>query len=170
MEENEFEQWLCRRGQNTTGLVADLREQIKRLKKQSRGSHKELAQPCGSLNLVQQVVGAFYFSLRFLMQQKMNPGDSHEAKCLARLLLTKYDKWDVHMRGEKGTPTWITKYNFVCLLKLPRVMRKLGPLINLGEGGFGGEGMIQYVKCESWMGMRMNSEISTAETLKRRSL
>ena len=39
-------------------------------------------------------------------------------------------------------PSWISCSNFMCLLNLPNSMRQFGPLINLLEGRYQGEGYL----------------------------
>ena len=45
--------------------------------------------------------------------------------------------------GNKG---WVSHYNFLCSLNIPDMMSQYGPLRNLWEGGFRGEGFIRIVK------------------------
>ena len=42
--------------------------------------------------------------------------------------------------------TWLSSYNFVCLLNLPDQIKKLGPIRNQWEGGPRGEGFLRTVK------------------------
>jgi hypothetical protein len=79
--------------------------------------------------------------------------------CVARhqikLFLNVYDILDRHIpkkskivnkRKETQPPTWVSSYNFVCLLNLPDVMEHYGPLTNLWEGGGQGEKILTKVK------------------------
>lgn len=60
--------------------------------------------------------------------------------------------------GEKKE-SWVTAYNYPCLLNIPDEMEKIGPLTNIWEGGVRGEGFLRYVKPEhSTMGLRRDWE------------
>ena len=50
----------------------------------------------------------------------------------------------------------MTSYNFPSLLNLPEAMQEYGPLKNLWEGGYQGEGFLLLVKPEASYGMRKN--------------
>jgi hypothetical protein len=56
----------------------------------------------------------------------------------------------------KRTYGWLTSYNFICLLNLPHVMERYGPLVNLWEGGFIGEKYSQQLKPRLKRGLTPN--------------
>lgn len=55
---------------------------------------------------------------------------------------------------EKNKPGWVTSYNFASLLNVPKAMEEMGPLIDLWEGKFQGEGIVRPVKLELVNGLR----------------
>lgn len=55
----------------------------------------------------------------------------------------------------RRVPPWISKYNFVCLLNIPDVMKKFGPIRNYWEGGIFGEKILQVAK-GTWYGFTTN--------------
>ena len=64
-----------------------------------------------------------------------------------RVFLTRFDMIDSQVRNDpKEKPTWITSYNFLSLLNLPNMARQFGPLRNLWEGGYLGEGYLRKMK------------------------
>ena len=63
---------------------------------------------------------------------------------LIRLFLTMLYNHDASMGVEKHT--WLSHYNFLCLLNLPEQIKMLGPLRNRYEGGVRGEGFLREVK------------------------
>ena len=64
-----------------------------------------------------------------------------------RVFLTRFDMVDSGVRiNSKEKPTWITSYNFLSLLNLPNMARQFGPLRNLWEGGYLGEGYLRMMK------------------------
>ena len=56
----------------------------------------------------------------------------------------------------KKIPIWISSWDFVCLLNLPDAMRQFGPLRNLWEGSYQGEGYLQIAKKHMKTGLRGN--------------
>ena len=52
-------------------------------------------------------------------------------------------------------PKWLGKYNFLCLLNVPDILRKYGPIRNYWEGGVIGEKIIQQPK-NKWRGFTKN--------------
>jgi hypothetical protein len=70
--------------------------------------------------------------------------DKNVASRLIRLFLTAL--YDHEESMEKKKHTWLSSYNFVCLLNLPEQVYSLGPIRNRWEGGPRGEGFIRKVK------------------------
>jgi hypothetical protein len=56
-----------------------------------------------------------------------------------KIFLTYFECFYKTMREENATPTWLTSYNFVCLLNLPTMLATFGPLWKYWEGGGMGE-------------------------------
>ena len=72
-----------------------------------------------------------------------------------KAFLTRFHKFS-NATTTKELPGWISSHNFVCLLNLPRIAREYGPLRNLWEGGYLGEGFIRTVKPFLKTGFRKN--------------
>ena len=70
----------------------------------------------------------------------------------------------IRPREENATPTWITSYNFVCLLNLPTMLATFGPLRNYWEGGGMGEKIIQHIK-PLWNGFRKHWQLHLVDKL-----
>ena len=76
-----------------------------------------------------------------------------------RLFLHAVHKFDNNFNKypaghEKYTPVWVTKYNFLSLLKLPDTIRQFGPVRGYWEGGAIGEGFLRSIKPEIKRGLR----------------
>ena len=65
------------------------------------------------------------------------------------------------------TPSWITSSNFMCLLNIPSAMEKFGPLINLWEGSYQGEGYLRIAKKHLKTGVRKNWMINAMRKIMR---
>jgi hypothetical protein len=61
---------------------------------------------------------------------------------------------------DKPTYGWLTSYNFICLLNLPHVMERYGPIVNLWEGGYSGEKYSQQLKPRLRRGMTLNWHVN----------
>jgi hypothetical protein len=57
---------------------------------------------------------------------------------LIRKFLNYYDKFDTLVKRSNDNPSWMTQYNFLCLLNIPNIMRKYGCNRNIWEGGIEG--------------------------------
>jgi len=57
--------------------------------------------------------------------------------------------------AKKCVIPWISKYNYLCLLNIPDVMREFGPIRNYWEGGMFGEKILQSAK-GTWYGFTDN--------------
>jgi hypothetical protein len=56
----------------------------------------------------------------------------------------------------------LSKYNFPCLLNLPEVLAEFGPIRNLWEGGYQGEGYLRKTKPRLANGLKKNWQVITA--------
>ena len=82
-----------------------------------------------------------------------------------KCFLTYYELLDRGMRDKDKPPSWVTSYNFLCLLNLPATACFYGPLRNLWEGGLNGEGIIRFVKREIDGGLRDGWQLATMKRL-----
>ena len=63
---------------------------------------------------------------------------------------------DSSLNADEKNPSWISSYNFVCLLNIPNTVRQFGPVNHYWEGGGLGEKFIQVAKknfhnfCGNW--------------------
>jgi hypothetical protein len=57
------------------------------------------------------------------------------------------------------------KYNFPCLLNLVEIIRRFGPLRNVWEGGYQGEGYLRKTKRTLSNGLRKNWQVNSMERM-----
>ena len=81
--------------------------------------------------------------------------------------MSAFDKFDRGMNENDNTLSWITSYNFVCLINIPQVIREFGPVHNLWEGGGQGEKIISFFK-PVWFGFRNNWQANMLESILKR--
>ena len=60
--------------------------------------------------------------------------------------LAEFDRLDQQLKAAKDTPKVISSFNYLCLLNLAQITERFGPIRNLWEGSFKGEGYIQHCK------------------------
>ena len=68
-------------------------------------------------------------------------------------------------KTKKRKPGCISCSNFMCLLNLPNIMRKFGPLVNLWEGSYQGEGFLRIAKKHVKKGIRGNWQINALNNM-----
>jgi hypothetical protein len=94
---------------------------------------------------------ALYQMLCYLMGMTVVDDDDSQvvlSGTLIRLFLTALENLDNKTRtvNNKPLPTWVSQYNYQCLLNIPRQIQLLGPIQNRWEGGKCGEGFLRIVK------------------------
>ena len=95
--------------------------------------------------------------INLIMNRVVNDEYLLELDISIKMFLTLFHKFDKSLQlTEKEKPTWITSYNYLCLLNLPNIARNFGPLRNIWEGGYIGEGFLRLVKPHITRGLRKN--------------
>lgn len=106
-------------------------------------------------NLILDMINAKTCMVYRLMSDVMNEEIIIEIEFYIKYFLSLYVKFDLLYDVEKKLPSWVTASNFICLLNLPELIREVGPLKNLWEGGDIGEKILGSVKDE-FLGIRKN--------------
>jgi len=160
--------WLKLRGLNTSGSAKDLSVRVLEYIASTTGPPPILEAPGGSADNVILVVSALSAMIARLMTRVITDIHIIDIKRHIKLFLSFYEQFDMDNRKSTDeTPSWITSYNFVCLLNYPSVLKEFGPLRNLWEGGGLGEKILRVVK-PSWNGFRKNWQINKMDTVHRK--
>jgi hypothetical protein len=107
-------------------------------------------------NLV-TVMHLLQLMIQLCMKAYMDDDEIEQLEMIIRMFLTKFDHVDAMLKNqEKIGPTWISSYNFLCILNIPNMIRRYGSLRHIWEGGECGEGFIRKVKRELKTGLRNN--------------
>ena len=104
-----------------------------------------------------------------MMSKNTRLEDIEYVELVIRKFLILYDAMDKAMM-KKGSPSWMTQYNFLCLLNIPDVMRQFGCMRNMWEGGVEGEGFLRSFKRELRNGLKPNWQIWSVTNLLRRGV
>ena len=149
--------WLKLRGLDHDGYAPEVRARVKQFMEQDGGPPPVLSpKGGGALPLVLDVVASLHAMVASIMVEKVTKDTIRRASCNIKVFLTLFERLDEGLRESGNDSAWVSSYNFVCLLNLPMLMEKYGPLRNLWEGAFQGEGILRFVKPEIGMGVRVN--------------
>ena len=85
--------------------------------------------------------------------------------------LDLYAKYDALLKATKAAaqPSWVSSYNFLCLLNLPEMAKNYGPLRMFWEGGLQGEAFIKFIKAEVRQGFRTRWHVNGVQRFLQRS-
>ena len=158
--------WLAARGLDTKGRALEIRTRVKTYMEQPGGAPQVLEPQGGPVANVHAVISALNAMVSRLMRTTITPEHVDDVERHIKIFLSSFETFDAGMRAETEKPTWISSYNFVCLLNLPDVMREFGPLRNLWEGGGQGEKFLRLVKPQ-WHGYRKNWQVNMMDNLLR---
>ena len=166
VKENKY--WLELRGLDNSGKAPALKQRVR--------EYMEMEEPPPiidndqvSVGDIMDLVSALHEMIATLLQMKNDYNVIDSVELVIRKFLIYYDKVDIGM-GKKDSPTWMTQYNFLCLLNLPNVMRKYGFVRNLWEGGVEGEGFLRNYKREMKNGLQPNWQMWTIRNLMQRTV
>jgi hypothetical protein len=109
----------------------------------------------GPVRNVQEMLFSLRLMISHIMESEMTADMIKNIERHILLFLNYFDQFDTNMRKSNEKPTWLTSYNFLCLLNLPKTIEEFGPIRNYWEGGVMGEKLIQVVK-PLWNGFRKN--------------
>ena len=143
----ECANWLRARALDTSGKATDLKTRVRTLMQSSHGP-PNIAQPKGGSVLdVINVVKSLQAMISHIMMDRVNEQSVLEVKRHIKLFLFMFNKMNCNMKDtDSSTETWITKYNFPCLLNIPQQMLNFGPVHHYWEGGGLGEKFVQVAK------------------------
>jgi hypothetical protein len=169
MKENK--KWLLLRGLSGKGNAIDLRTRVDSYMNQE-GGPPSLSEPIGgSIEEIQDLVVSMYEMIKSIMVTTVDSKAIQLVDIRIKIFLTRFALFDDKLRVKEKKESWISSYNFPCLLNIPENMEKFGPLTNIWEGGVRGEGFLRYVKTEHSMGLRQDwEERLFSRVLKRKAM
>ena len=153
--------WLEKRNQTFLrgATIKTLSLQIMQLLDREEGPPPVLATVAGLYTPSQ--VEHVLVSLEGMLHQVMTPTVTPKVTAArielsVKKFLTEFDLLDQQVRSKDMDPKIVKSYNFLCLLNLPQITERFGPVRNLWEGAYKGEGYIRH--CKQWLrgGQRKN--------------
>jgi hypothetical protein len=105
---------------------------------------------------VENLVCSLYDLLRCVMSRFVTAEVITKTEYAVRIYLSYADALDATIRKDSDSPSVVSQFNNLCLLNLPETMSLYGPLRNIWEGGFRGEGLLKMVKPLVRQGLKGN--------------
>ena len=149
------------------GTVTEHKKRIERMMIQQGGPPPIVGKTGPTAREVMLVIQSLHAMLSRLMTKKTTPAIIEDADRHVKIFLTYYSRMDAKLPLPNGVPAYISRYNFISLLRLPNIMKMYGPLRNFWEGSVEGEAMHQAVKREMNGGIRPFWQISLLTKLTR---
>ena len=155
--------WLAARGLDTTGNAETLRDRVAMYMSSPDGIPTVIGPKGGPVSGTLKMIISLYVMISRLMCTNSDEGTIHDVKRSIKIFLSRFHEYDSGLSKRSSEeevvtedPTWISSYNFLCLLNLPEIIEKYGPLRNLWEGGYQGEGYLRVMKPNLMNGLRKN--------------
>ena len=167
MKDNKY--WLDKRGLPTGGKAKELKERV------DKYFAMETQPPILETNVIGvddilNMINSLNVMISLVLSKHTKYIDLSYLECAIRHFLICYDRVDSAMKPKTEKPSWMTQYNFLCLLNLPDTMAKFGCLRNIWEGGVEGEGFLRKYKKELKHGLRPQWQMYSIVNLLRRGV
>ena len=143
----DLKEYLVAVGEDSTGNKSDLLERVKKLKERPEGPPPVLPPAGCSAEKMTLMLLAMFHMVKYIMScTHAGAVQCSQVGRLVRIFLSRYAAVDKHVRDAKSKRGYITHFNLLCLLNLPRQMETVGPVKNQWEGGPHGEKEFRTVK------------------------
>jgi hypothetical protein len=167
VEKNHYYGWLKIRRLDTSGTACELKQRVQQYMLQS-GGPPAIPEPVGGpVELVFDMISALRSMISRLMAREVTVEYLTDLERHIKIFLNAYELFDLANRPSNSIPSWVSSYNFCCLLNYPKVIKEFGPLRNLWEGGGMGEKVLRLVK-PNWFGFRKNWQINKLDYVLRK--
>ena len=166
---DDCKNWLGQRGLNKTGYAAEVRETVTAYRLLPLNDQPPVVeQRGGSVENVQQTIMALDDMMALLMVEQIDDQKYHvELERSIRVFLTRFADMEEHLAKLNALPSWLASFNCLSLLNLPRIVRQFGPIRNLWEGSWVGEGFLRFAKPAVKTGLRKFWQRSTMTSMAR---
>lgn len=159
--------WLKIRGLDSTGTAWELKQRVQQYMRQ-RGGPPGIPEPAGGpVENVLTLISALRSMISRLMVREVTEVYLNDLERHIKIFLNAYELFDLANRTSNSIPSWVSSYNFCCLLNYPQVIKEFGPLRNLWEGGGMGEKVLRLVK-PNWYGFKKNWQINKLDQVLRK--
>ena len=163
----ELEGWLKARGLKYSGNKPVLIARVNGCMRQPGGPPELKSVKAGPVENALNVINALVAMISRLMATKVDSHVVADCERHIKVFLNAFHAFDLRFDKKDDIPSWISSYNFMCLLNLPSVMERFGPLRLLFEGGKNGEGVLPPLKDHLSMGLRKNWPVNVITNILR---
>ena len=167
LKENKL--WLEIRGISTDGKADEIKERVNEYMTMNTPpaiittEYESIENILLLVNLLTEMIG-------IIMSASTLYDEIDYIELLIRKFLNYYNLLDKEITNNNELPTWMTQYNFLCLLNIPNIMRRYGCCRNIWEGSNEGEGFLRKYKREIKNGLKHNWQIWTINNLLQRNV
>lgn len=156
--------WLQLRGLNVEGSAVDLKARVVEAMNKDGGPPPIRPHTGCPADVCMRLVISLCTMIGRLMAHSMDNSDINIVERCVKVFLSRFHESD-KSTNSNTTPSWISSYNFVCLLNLPNILREYGPLRHMYEGGYQGEGYLRHAKPKLQHGLRKNWQANVLKNL-----
>jgi hypothetical protein len=155
--------WLGQRGLKKEGYAAEVREPFALEQATARGQAT-----WGPVETVQQTIMALDDMMALLMVEQIDETAYYvKLERTIRVFLTRFADLKENLAKTNALPSLLASFNCLCLLNLPAIIRRYGPIHNMWEGSWVGEGFLRFAKPAVKHGLRKFWQRSTMTNLMR---
>jgi hypothetical protein len=145
-KENQLKEWLRVRGLSTAGNKPQVQPRV--IRHFVEGSIPPLLPVlCGSKEDMWTMLKSMFVLITTLFQDNTQKGSKNTIDLWVRIFLSAFEIFEKPMRMQNSR-TWLSSYNFLCLLNLADAVDKFGPCHLWFEGKWLGERFVSEVKEE----------------------
>jgi len=161
--------WLRQRGLDPDGTAAFRRAQVAAFRSTPLNEQPAVVeQPGGPVETVQQTILALDDMMSLLMVEQIDEAKYYiELERTIRVFLTRFADLEENLVNINALPSWLTCFNCLSLLNLPDIIRLYGPIRNIWEGSWVGEGFLRFAKPAVKHGLRKFWQRSTMTNMQR---
>jgi hypothetical protein len=149
--------WLRARGIDNSGNAAELKSRVRGIMESNNIPQIEQSKAC-DVSVVLEMIHSLQLLMSVTMRDNHDEQSINFVEAIIRQYLNYFRKMDDTIRNQ-DVPSWISHYNFLCLLNIPKLLREYGSLRHLWEGGNQGEGYLRNAKAELRPGLIRTWEV-----------
>jgi hypothetical protein len=166
---SDCSQWLKERDLPRTGSAKELRARvIEYLLEPIEDQPMVVEQAGGPVEQVQETIVALTDMMSLLMVEQIDGEEYYvELSRTIRVFLTLFADLEERLTKKNKLPSWLASFNCLSLLNLPDIVRLYGPIRNIWEGSWVGEGFLRFAKPAIVHGLRKFWQRSTMNNLMR---
>ena len=166
---DDCKNWLGQRGLNKKGSAAEVRQRVAGYRQLPLNEQPVVVeQRGGPVETVQQTIMALDNMMSLLMVEQIDGAEYYvELERTIRVFLTLFADLEETLANANSLPSWLSSFNCLSLLNLPDIVRLYGPIRNIWEGSWVGEGFLRFAKPAVNHGLRKFWQRSTMTHLQR---